>query len=61
MSELDTFVIRGHEKVIDHYRRLRDSSRSDAERERFQRRMDQEHQTLTEYLEETSCGVQRAA
>jgi hypothetical protein len=38
MFELDAF--RGHEKVIDHYRWLRDSTTSDMERERFQRRMD---------------------
>jgi hypothetical protein len=61
MFELDAFVIRGHEKVIDHYLWLRDSSKSDVERERFQRRMDQEHQTLNEYLEEKSRGAQRAA
>ncbi|OPY94108.1 hypothetical protein A5906_15630 [Bradyrhizobium sacchari] len=61
MFELDAFVIRGYEKVIDHYRWLRDSGKSDLERERFQRRIDQEHQMLTEYLEEKSRGALRAA
>jgi hypothetical protein len=61
MFELDAFVIRGHEKVIDHYRFLRDSSTSDVERERFQRRMDQERETLNAYLEQRSHGAQRAA
>jgi hypothetical protein len=42
MFELDAFTIQGHQKVIDHYCRLRDSSTSDVERGRFQRRMEQE-------------------
>jgi hypothetical protein len=61
MFELDAFAIRGHEKVIDHYRWLRDSTTSDMERERFQRRMDQERATLNAYLEQRSRGAQRAA
>jgi hypothetical protein len=61
MVEPDAFIIRGHEKIIDQYRWLRDSSKSDMERERFQRRMDQERQTLNEYFEQPSRGAQRAA
>jgi hypothetical protein len=61
MFELDAFIIQGHQKVIDHYCRLRDSSTSAAERERFQRRMDQERDALNEYLEQRSGGGQRAA
>jgi hypothetical protein len=61
MFELDVFVIQGHEKVIGHYRWLRDSSESDVERERFQRRMDHERETLNEYLEQWPRGAQRAA
>ena len=49
MFELDAFVIRGHEKVIDHCRWLRDCSPSDVERAHFQRRMDQEHEALNRY------------
>jgi hypothetical protein len=37
MFQLDTFIVEGHQKNIDHYRWLRDISRSEAERERFQR------------------------
>ena len=61
MFELDNFVIRGHEKVIDHYRRLRDSSTSDMDRAHFQRRMDQEREALNRYLAQGLRGPQRAA
>jgi hypothetical protein len=61
MLELDAFVVRGHENVIDHYRWLRDSTTSDMERERFQRRMDQEREALNEYLEQRSGGALCAA
>jgi hypothetical protein len=59
MFELDAF--RGHEKVIDHYRWLRDSTTSDMERERFQRRMDQEREAQNEYLEQRLGSALRAA
>jgi hypothetical protein len=42
MFNLDAFVIRGQEKVIGHYRRMRDSASSELERRSFQRRMDEE-------------------
>ena len=45
MFELDAFVIRGHEKVIDHYLRLR-SAGSEMERQRLQSRMDTESEAL---------------
>lgn len=61
MFEVDAFMIRGHEKVIDHYRRLRDSSPSELERHEFQRRMDRVSETLQLYLEERVHGVRRAA
>jgi hypothetical protein len=61
MFELDAFAIRGHEKVIDHYRWLRDSTTSDMERERFQRRMDQEREALNRYLAQRPRGAQSAA
>jgi hypothetical protein len=50
MFDVDAFVIRGHQKVIDYYRWLRDSTVSDVERERFQRRMDEESAALTSLL-----------
>jgi len=50
MFELDAFVISGHEKVIDHYLRLRNSVRSEMERQRLQSRMDQKSEALQQYL-----------
>jgi hypothetical protein len=61
MFDADAFIIRGHQKVIDHYRWLRDSSRSDGERERFQRRMEEESEALNRYLAMRSRGAQHAA
>lgn len=46
MSEIDAFIVRGHNKIIDHYRWLRDTAQSEAERERFQRCMDAEEERL---------------
>jgi hypothetical protein len=61
MSRLEAFIIRGHEKIIDHYRRLRDSSPSRAERERFQRCMEEEEEALRKFVEGRSPPVRRAA
>lgn len=61
MFDADAFVIRGHQKVIDYYRWLRDSTVSDVERERFQRRMDEESEALNRYLARQSSGAQNAA
>ena len=61
MFELDAFVITGHEKVIDHYLRLRNSVRSEMERQRLQSRMDKESEALQQYLKEQSRGEQHAA
>ena len=61
MFELAAFIVQGHQKVIDHYRWLRDSSTSDVERAHFQRRMGQEREALNEYLEQWPRGTQRAA
>ena len=60
MSELEAFIVRGHQKIIDHYRLLRDSARSDAERERFQRCMDDE-ETLLRRFTESRMSLQRLA
>jgi hypothetical protein len=60
MFEVDAFVIRGHEKVLNHYRRLRDSSTSESERQELQRRMDEISQTRRSYHEERLPGARRA-
>jgi hypothetical protein len=60
MSELENLIVRGHQKIIDHYRRLRDSAKSAPERERFQRCMDEE-EILLRRLTEPWKPVQRAA
>ena len=57
MFDADAFIIRGHQKVIW----LRDSSTSDVERERFQRRMKEESEALNRYLAKQSRGAQHAA
>jgi len=49
MFQLVTFIVQGHQKVIDHYRWLRDAAKSDVERERLQRRMVEEYEALKRY------------
>jgi hypothetical protein len=61
MFGVDAFVVRGHEKVIDHYRRLRDSARSELERQQLQQRIDDVEQTLQLYLEDRMRRLKRAA
>jgi len=61
MFEVDAFVIGGHEKVIDHYRRLRDSARSESEWQKFQQRIDDVEQNLQLYLEDRMRRLKRAA
>jgi protease II len=61
MFHLETFVVRGHRKMIDHYRWLRDTARSEEERERFQRRMMKECEALKRYTEQQPRSAQRAA
>ena len=61
MSELEALVVRGHHKIIDHYRRLRDCAVSGAERERFQRCIDEEQDALRKFTERRSYLTQRAA
>lgn len=60
MFQLDNFIVRGHRKVIDHYRWLRDTATSEADRERFERRMVEEYEALKRDTE-PSRGIQRAA
>ncbi len=61
MFQLDTFIMQGHQKVIDHYRWLRDTAVSEAERERFQRRMVQEYEVMKRYTEPHSNRARHAA
>lgn len=61
MLYVDAFVIRGHEKVIDHYRRLLDSAKSELERRDLQRRMDKAGEELQAYLEQRLPDARRAA
>jgi len=55
MSELDAFIVRGHQKIIDHYRWLRDTAKSDSERQRYEHRMQEEERALSRFM------AQRAA
>jgi hypothetical protein len=61
MFQLDTFIVQGHQKIIDHYRWLRDTATSDVERERFQRRMVEEYEALKRDTERPRRGTQHAA
>jgi len=61
MSELEAFIARGHQKIIEHYRQLRDTARSDVERERFQRCMDEEEVRLRRLVELRASPSRRAA
>jgi hypothetical protein len=61
MLQLDAFIEQGHRKIIDHYRWLRDTAKSDVERERFQKRMVEEYEALRRDSEQQPRDVQRAA
>lgn len=61
MFHLETFVVRGHQKIIDHYRWRRDTARSEEECERFQRRMVEEYEALRSYTDQQPRRAQRAA
>ena len=61
MLDLDYFIEQGHRKVIEHYRRLRDTATSEVERERFQKRMVEEYEALRRDSEQQSRDEQRAA
>ncbi|MGY3527746.1 hypothetical protein ACVILK_000461 [Bradyrhizobium embrapense] len=54
------FLIRGSEKVISHYQFLLDTAKSDQEREKFARRIDEEKRNL-ERLYADLTQVARAA
>lgn len=46
MTDLQEVLIRGSEKIIGYYKYLLDTATSDAERERFRRRIDEEQRLL---------------
>jgi hypothetical protein len=58
--QLDDFIARGHQKIIDHYCWLRDTAKTEMERERFQQRMVEEYEVLKRYTEQQP-RAQRAA
>ena len=60
MRELDSFIIRGHQKIINHFRWLRDTAPNDAERDRFQRCVDEEQRALDLFVAER-MPIERAA
>lgn len=61
MYQPDDFIVRSQQKVIDHYRWLRDTARSEVERARFQRRMIEEYEALQRHTLQQASGSQRAA
>jgi hypothetical protein len=61
MTELDAFIVRGHEKIIAHYRWLRDTSASEEERARFQQCVVEEEKLLRHFVTERSIELPRAA
>ena len=61
MTELEALIVRGHEKIIGHYRRLRDSATTALERERFQRCMEDEEDALQRFTEQRWQPLSRAA
>jgi hypothetical protein len=55
MFDVDAFVLRGHEKVIEHYRWLRDRS-DEPERAILQQRMQKAMVELNQYLTSRTAG-----
>ena len=61
MFDQQTFIMRAHQKIIEHYRWLYDTAKSEAERERYQRRMSEEYEALNRYTGQQAPNAQRAA
>ena len=61
MFNLDAFIIRGHEKVIGHYRLLCETASSETERRNFERRVADERAGLDPDSTTRLGGTQRAA
>jgi len=60
MFDQNAFVIRAHQKIIEHYRWLYGTAKSEAERERYQRRIVEEYEALNRHTEQAQAA-QRAA
>ncbi|PDT77393.1 hypothetical protein [Bradyrhizobium sp. C9] len=54
------FLIRGSEKVIRHYQFLLDTAKSDQEREKFARRIDEEKRNLERLFADLTQAAQAA-
>jgi hypothetical protein len=61
MFDLETLVISGHQKKIDHYSRLRDAAPSETERQRCKQRVEKETDALHLHLAKMSQKDRRAA
>ncbi|GKQ51208.1 hypothetical protein BRSPCE3_20630 [Bradyrhizobium sp. Ce-3] len=55
------FLIRGSQKVIGHYKYLLDTAKSDHEREKFARRIDEEKRNLERLLADHLARPTQAA
>jgi hypothetical protein len=53
MFDLQKFIIKSHEKIIGHYRQLMETSKSDEERERYRRSMEEHERTLQRTLDQS--------
>jgi hypothetical protein len=51
MAQLDSIILRGHQKIIEHFRWLRDTASSNLERERFHRWMQEEERLLADFCQ----------
>lgn len=61
MFDLDRFIIDGHQKIIGHYERLRETASSKEEQQSLQKRIDHEQDLLAQYLAQRSLRDQLAA
>jgi HEPN domain-containing protein len=51
MFDLRQFVIEGHERIIAHYQRLLETAKSDFERNRFRRCIEEEQQAVSRLVQ----------
>ena len=61
MFSLDAFIIRGHEKVIGHYRLLCETASSEIEQHDLGRRIEDERAALDQYMMTRLSRTQRTA
>ncbi|MCC8968400.1 hypothetical protein H8A95_40470 [Bradyrhizobium sp. Pear76] len=60
MTELQRLLIRGSEKVIDHYQFLLDTEKSEHERELLKRRIEKERRMLNDLLQGSDPSARAA-